>query len=134
MEVTVAASIIGVIFVSLYLAFSQGFGFVQLGRENFRATQILNQQMEIFRLFSWDQLNNNPSTTNFTAPFSLVGATTVGLTYTGTVSVATPPISEGYSADLKLVTVQLDWTSGNIARQRRMRTLVSKYGLQNYLY
>src|SRR2546422_9847590 len=141
MEVLVAAAIIGVQFVTLYLAMTQGFGIVQVAREHLRATQILQEKMETIRLYTWDQITNNgfiPPT--FTAAFYPAGSQSnnnQGATYQGTVTISAvpPPLSTAsYAKDMKMVVVQVSWQSGNIQRNRDMRTLVSHYGLHNYIY
>jgi len=144
MEVLVVVAIIGVEFVSLYLGMTQGFGIVQVARENLRATQILQEKMETIRLYTWDQINTAgfiPPT--FTAAFYPAGSQTnqgainQGATYQGTVTISDvpPPLSTAsYAKDMKMVVVQVSWQSGNIQRNRDMRTLVSHYGLHNYIY
>jgi len=139
MEVLVVVAIIGVEFVSLYLGMTQGFGIVQVARENLRATQILQEKMETIRLYTWDQINTAgfiPPT--FTAAFYPAGSqTNQGATYQGTVTISDvpPPLSTAsYAKDMKMVVVQVNWQSGNIQRNRDMRTLVSHYGLHNYIY
>ena len=131
-------AVMAVMFVSLYLGFTQGFGIIQLARENLRATQVLQEKMETVRLYTWDQITTAgfvPAT--FTAPFYAAGTqSTGGLIYSGTVSIGNPnpPMTESYASDLKQIDVQLTWTSGNVQRIRTMRTLISKYGLHNYIY
>jgi len=134
-EVMIGVAVMAVMFVSLYLGFTQGFAIIQLARENLRATQILQEKMETVRLYTWDQLNTAgfiPPT--FTAPFYAAGATNQGIIYTGTLTISNPAMGESYAADMKQIDVQLSWTSGNVQRNRNMRTLVSKYGLHNYIY
>ena len=136
-EVMVGIVIVSVMFLTLYLGFTQGFGVVQGSRENMRATQILQQQAEIIRLYTWEQVDPAsgwiPPTTSWTF-YPLGGTGNRGITYTGTVSVANAPMTESYAADNKLVTFALTWKSGSVQRQRRIYTLVSKYGLHNYIY
>ena len=138
MEVLVAVAIIGVQFVTLYLGMTQGFGIVQVSRENLRATQILQEKMETIRLYTWDQITNAgfiPPT--FTAPFFPTGQTNQGVNFEGTMTIGdvpSPLSNASYASDLKLVVVQVNWTSGNVQRKREMRTLVSHYGLHNYIY
>ena len=139
MEVLVATAIIGVQFVALYLGMTQGFGIVQVSRENLRATQILQEKMETIRLYTWDQITNAgfiPPT--FTNSFYPAGSqANLGVNYQGTMTISDVPAplsSTSYASDLKLVVVQVNWTSGNVQRQRDMRTLVSHYGLHNYIY
>jgi len=135
-EVMVGISIIAVMFVTLYLGFTQGFAVVQASRENLRATQILQQHSEVIRLYTWEQLTNGtiPSTKTWT--FYPMGAPgSKGVTYTGTIQVAAAPmVDEAYVADHRRVDFTLTWKSGNVQRQRQMSTLVSKYGLHNYIY
>ena len=135
-EVMVGVSIIAVMFVTLYLGFTQGFGVVQASRENLRATQILQQHSEVIRLYTWDQLTNGtiPATKQWT--FYPIGAPgSKGVMYTGTIQVtAAPMVDEAYVADHRQVVFTLTWNSGNVQRQRQMSTLVSKYGLHNYIF
>jgi len=136
MEVMAGVLLIGGMAVTLYTGMSQGFAVVQLARENLRATQILQEKMEAIRLVSWSQLNTSgfvPS--SFTAPFyDIEGDLTDGLIYDGQITITNVPFDESYSSDMRLVLAELTWTSGNVVRRRSMRTLVSEYGLQNYIY
>src|SRR5439155_25486253 len=104
-EVMMAISIVSFLFASLYLGFGQGFGIIQIARENLRATQILQERMETIRLYTWDQLNTAgfvPPT--FTAAFYPVGTNAnQGLIYQGTVVLTNATVTESYSSDLKMV-------------------------------
>lgn len=134
-EALVATLVLGISFISLFAAFSTGFAAVEVSRENLRATQVLLEKLETIRLYSWAQINQPgfvPS--NFMAPFNPATNATGGFTFDGTVTITNSPVSEAYSNDLKLVTVQVNWTSARIARKATMSTLVSRYGLQNYIY
>lgn len=136
-EVLVAVSIIGFLFVALYLGFASGFGLIEVDRENLRAVQILQEKMETIRLYNWDQINTPgfiPST--FVAPFFATNTTTTssGFTYSGTVTITNAPIAESYSNALRLVIVKVQWQSGTITRSREMETYITRYGLQNYVY
>jgi hypothetical protein len=135
MEAIVAVGVIGVVFVSLYTAISSGFGFVQLSRENLRGTQILQEKMETIRLYTWDQITTPGFIpTNFTEYFIAATNTARGLVYTGQVTIASAPVTEIYSNDLKQVTIKLQWQSGRVLRNREMSTFVGRNGLQNYIY
>jgi len=134
-EALVAILVLGISFVSLFAAFSTGFTAVEVSRENLRATQVLLEKLETIRLYSWNQINQAgfiPST--FTAPFNPSTNATGGFTFNGTVTITNSPVSEAYSNDLRMVSVQVNWTSARIARKASMSTLVSRYGLQNYIY
>jgi type II secretory pathway pseudopilin PulG len=136
-DILIAIVVMSVLFVTLYMGFTQGFAVIQLARENLRATQILQEKMETIRLYNWDQVNTPgfiPAT--FTAPFYAVdNQTNDSLIYAGRVTVGNSTLSGvTYNDDLRTVTVELTWRSGNVDRRRQMRTFISQYGLQNYIY
>jgi prepilin-type N-terminal cleavage/methylation domain-containing protein len=137
-EVMVSVLVMAIVFVGLYLGFTQGFAVIQVARENLRATQILEEKTETIRLFNWAQIvaaTGGPSFafTNYFYPLGGVGGR--GVAYRGTRTITPSGITDsGYANDLKLVTFQLTWTSGKIQRQRQMRTFVAQYGLHNYIY
>jgi len=134
-EVLIACAITGIMFVSLFAGFSSGFAVLQLARENLRGTQILQEKMETIRLYNWDQVTNITFIpTNFVDTFYPGTQSTAGITYTGKMTIAAAPISESYSNDLRLVTVEVQWLSAKVLRKREMSTFVSRYGLQNYIY
>lgn len=135
-EVLTATAIVGIVFVSLYLGLANGFGVIQLTRENLRATQILQEKCETIRLYTWEQISSNGFIpTNFLAYYyPNTNRESVGLTYTGTVTIADSRIPESYGTNIKLIRVQLGWKSGEVERSREMETFISRYGLQNYIY
>jgi len=138
-ELIVAMAVIGVVVVALYSAISSGFTSIRLARENLRATQILVEKMEAIRLYDWDEITSAgfiPKT--FAASYDATTTNvTQGVIYTGQISISpvTPalmPVS--YTNDLRLVTLQLNWTTGKLARSRVLSTYVCRTGLQNYKY
>jgi prepilin-type N-terminal cleavage/methylation domain-containing protein len=145
-EVMVAVGVMGIMFVSLYAGFAFGFAQIQLVRENDRATQILEEKMEVARLYNWNQVNDSSYIpTSFTAPFYANNPTNPlsgSFNYTGTVTVTNvtspkflvQPVTETYANDLRLIHIQVSWLSGNAIRTRQMTTFVSQYGLQKYVY
>ena len=134
MEVLVAIIIVSFLFVSLYVGISQGFGIVQLARENLRATQILQEEIEKVRLVKWDDLSTFYPMGPIQKPFYAVGTNQGSLQYTVTVNITNAPVTDSYANDLRLITAVATWASGNVRRERSMATLVSKYGLQHYIY
>lgn len=136
-EQLVAVALVGVAFVSLYTSFSVGFAMVQLARENLRATQILTEKMETLRLYTMDQITNTVPTNFipavFSAPFYPNGQST-GLVYSGTMTISNAPVTGNYSNDLKQITYEVTWTSGNVLRRRSLSTFVARNGLQSYIY
>jgi len=136
-EIMVAMAVLGFMVVSLYTAFSSGFAVLRVARENLRATQILEERMEVLRLIRFDDALPGFIPTNFTAAFYINSTNSMivgGFDYTGKVTITKSPVAESYSADLRMVRIDLTWKSGNVTRKREMTTFVSRYGLQNYIY
>lgn len=130
----VAVGVVGVLFVSLYLAFSAGFSVVRVTRENMRATQILVQRTETLRLFSWNQLLDPGC---FKLKFIEDATASLGTKYFGTIELGTPDNfgTPNYLNDMRLVTISVRWTNGYgrpMPHYREMQTLVAKNGMQNY--
>jgi prepilin-type N-terminal cleavage/methylation domain-containing protein len=134
-EVLMAVGIATMMFASVYLAIAQGYAVARVTRENLRASQILEETMETLRLYSWDQINAGYVPATFSQYYCPdAGTGNQGVRYQGTVTRTDNPVSETYSSDMKLYVFTVTWTSGGIQRLRTMRTYVSKYGLQNYVY
>lgn len=137
MEILVSMGVSALLFISLYAGFSSGWMVTEVARENLRATQIMVEKMETIRLYNWAQINSNgfipPVFVDTYYPYT-TNTSYKGLSYTGTVSITAAPISASYSNNMRLMTMDLRWTSGNIERHRRMQTLISRYGLQTYVY
>ncbi len=138
-DVMMGVAVLGLMLASLYAGFTSGFAMLQVARENLRATQILEERMEIIRLVRWADLETGtgfiPGT--FAVPFDASGPTNAavsGLTYYGTVTITNAPIEASYTNHLRMIQIDLTWTSGNVSRKRQMSTYVSEYGLQNYIY
>ena len=136
-EVLVAMFVVGIMFTAVYAGITQSFNMTRTTQENLRAIQMLQDKTETIRLYTWDQVTNSsfiPTTfTNWFVP-SGTSATNGGVMYVGTLSVSNSAFSEAYAGDLKLITVTVSWTSRNVTHQQRSTTLVSHYGLQNYIY
>src|SRR6266404_5225022 len=99
-EVMVSVGLLGIMVVSLFAGFSSGFDVVRSARENVRATQILEERMEVIRLVKWDNVAPGFIPTNFTVPFyAAVGSNVAagGLTYTGAVSFPSNGMGETYA-------------------------------------
>ena len=134
-EATVASSIVGIVLMALLSGMS--FGYVQIKnlQENQRATQILTEKLEQIRLFNWDQITTNGIAPTFVAPYyELTNRYAAGFYYTGSVTVASAPITENYGHLLRKVTINLQWASGNTVKKREISTLVASNGLFNYVY
>jgi len=136
-EVMVTVGVLGFMMVSLYSGFTSGFAVLRVARENLRATQILEERMEVIRLIKWDDVAHDFIPKTFAEPFFAANPgdkTPGGLVYHGKVSVSKAPVSESYGKHLRMIQIELKWSSGNVTRRREMTTFVSKYGLQNYIY
>lgn len=138
-EVLAAVTVLAISAAGLMGALANGFYTIQMARENQRATQILMEQAEMIRLYNWDQVNTPGFIpTKFTSVYDPQGQNGGGgVTYTGTVAIASIPSSvfeASYATNMRLLTLNLTWTTKNIPRTRTITTLVSKDGLQNYVY
>jgi Tfp pilus assembly protein PilV len=131
----VAVLVFSVVFIGYYMSLTQGLSTMQTCRENLRATQLLMQQMETIRLYTWDQINSNgfvPPT--FTAQFDPTRSQSYP-TFNGSITITNAPMTESYAGNHVYVTVNLSWTSYNKEKHsRQMSTVVSQYGLHNYYY
>jgi prepilin-type N-terminal cleavage/methylation domain-containing protein len=133
LEGLIGVSVMGILITALYTGMTSGFGVVRFARENLRATQVLQEKFESMRLYTWDQINNtNFVPSSFSAP--IYGNANSTAVYNGTVTIARSGLAEAYADDLRKVTVELNWTSGNIPRKRTLTSYVARYGLQNYIY
>jgi hypothetical protein len=117
---------------------SCGFIVLQTTREDVRATQILMQKMEAVRLCTWSELTNSIFIENYDP---LGGTNQIGTVYYGNLSINAAtniPSNLSYSANMAMVTVNLNWTNYNrgvaIPHNRQMQTQVARYGLQNYIW
>ena len=138
-EVVIAVGILGVSFISLYAGMTAGFALTKVSRENLRATQIMVERMEGIRLFNWNQIvasNMIPST--FTTQYypAVGGGTASGELFSGTMTLTNAVLSPApsYTTKLRMLTVTVDWQSGDAKRTRSMTTLVGADGLQNYVF
>src|SRR5436190_15358353 len=124
--------------VTLFAGLSVGFGLMAMSREDERATQILNGKIENVRLCKWTDLTDpRYQVISFQERYDPIGASTNagGALYTGTIISSPPAIPAPYMNDMRLITVQIQWTnfSGKkpLIRQRQMQTLVARYGSRN---
>jgi type II secretory pathway pseudopilin PulG len=134
-EVSVSMGIIGTSMLALFSGFTSGFFTMQMARENLRATQIMLEKTETIRLYSWDQVVNTPGFIQpaFTALYD-PNSTNSGIVYNGSVSIDSVPLATGYSDEMRMVTISLNWKTGSIDRNRSFTTYIARNGLQNYVY
>lgn len=141
-EVTIAMVVVGVSFIALYSGITYGTFTVRLARENLRATQIMVEKTEVLRLCTWSQINSNGFIpTTFKAYYGPAKGKpdTRGVLYNGKITIAPyAPASKKsaltpYESSLRVVTVKLDWKSGDLKRERQLVTYVSQHGLHKYV-
>jgi hypothetical protein len=134
-EVVFAMGTPALMFLALYAGLTWGFTIMRLCRENTRATQILLEKMETVRLYTWDQVNTEGFLTPaFDVPYYPMGGTNAGTIYHGSVVIGPAPVYTSYADDMRIVTVTVNWKTGDLPRTRSISTYVSRYGLQNYVY
>jgi Tfp pilus assembly protein PilV len=131
-EVLIGGCILGFAVVSLYSAYAFGFALIRLSQEDVRADQILLEQMETLRVYSWSE--TAPGSGILPSTFSETNApdaTPGGVVYYGTIAVAPAPVSESYSNTLRQVTITLNWFSAGVRHTRSMSTFVSQNGIES---
>ena len=136
-DVVMAVAVLGIMASGIFGSFRYGFFTLQLVRENQRATQIILEKVETIRLYNWDQIQptNSFIPATFTDVYDPQAATGAqGTTYTGTVTVAHCPLVTSYAANLRQLTVTLNWTTRDIPHTRSLTTYIAKDGIQNYVY
>ena len=139
-EAMVAVCITVIAFTSLYVTLLQSFATWERSRERMRANQILIEKLEVIRLYNWTQINTSgfvPGTFTeyFHPPATGSNATaTSGIAYTGTITVTNASVSSTYTNTMRRVIATLRWGWGGITNSQQMETLVSQYGVQNYIY
>jgi len=140
-ETIFAIALLGLTAAALLSGLVSGFSTVEAQRESLRATEIMTEKLDTIRLYSWTQLDTPGFITNSfevsfypTNQLSGAGVGSPGITYTGTISITNPVMSETYSNSLKLITVGVTWSSGARPRSGQMSTLVSQYGIQSFVY
>jgi hypothetical protein len=139
-EAVVGMALLGLVCMALFSGLFNSTFSVHLARENLRATQLMAEKLDTIRLYGWKQLTNetyikesfnpplhppDPSSPRTNSPVAV---------YEGAIYIEPAPISEVYGKDLRLVTVELKWKTGELERNRSMSTLVSRYGTYKYIY
>ena len=136
-DVIMAVAIIAIMASGIVGALSYGVFTMGTVRENQRATQVLLENLETIRLYSWDQVNSNgfiPST--FSAVYDPQSSSgSQGLTYYGTIR-KTNGVNIGASINSNMVQldISLRWTNRNIPHFRTVTTYIAKDGIQNYVF
>jgi Tfp pilus assembly protein PilV len=130
-DAMVGMGVLGVSLLSLFGSFSFGFNVVKLSREDIRATQLIHEKMETIRLYNWTQILLASS--KATPFYEGLGDGDTNF-FKGQILITNVNFTEAYKADLRQVIVSIDWTNNGVKCSRSVRTLVSHYGLQNYIF
>jgi prepilin-type N-terminal cleavage/methylation domain-containing protein len=151
-EVMISMAVVALMFVSLYAGITQGLAVISTARENMRATQIMIEKVELLRLYSWDQVTQDgyipkffaerltplTSTTNSsttaTTQAELGTPSGSGTIFVGTIVLGEAPVNPAYQSSMKLATLTVTWTNGNVLRTRSLQTLVAQKGIHDYVY
>ncbi len=134
-EVVFASVILSLTVVALLSAITFCIDMVRLSRENVRATQIVQSKMESIRLCNWEQLNDPDFVPRwFAESYYPRSQREPGLVYLGRVRIEEAPFDAYHRNDLRRITVKVHWRSADVVRVREMNTLVSRYGLQHYIF
>jgi prepilin-type N-terminal cleavage/methylation domain-containing protein len=134
-EVLIAVGVGGIIFVTIYAGLGQCFRSVKSSQHRLRATQILVETMEVIRLYNWDQINQSgfvPATV--TEIYNPSSNSSGGIIYTVKLTVTNAPVDPAYTNTMRRAIADATWVSGGITNRQRMETLISQYGIQNYIY
>jgi len=134
-ETVMAVLAAAIMLPTLYAGFASGFSFVQLTRDNLRATQVIVQRMEAIRLAPWQNLQNTAYfPTNSTEYYNPSGqAKGTGYTITYNWAPAPSSLPPSYRSNMCLVTVTAGWKAGTVQHSRSMQTYVARYGIQGYV-
>lgn len=150
-EVMISMTVVAMMFVSLYAGITQGLAVISTARENMRATQIMIEKIELLRLYSWDQItdgsyvpkyfaerlmpaNATNASSSSTSESTLTTPSGSGTIFVGSIVFSNAPVNSAYTNSMRLATLSVVWTNGNIKRSRTMQTLVAQRGIHDYVY
>ncbi len=138
-ETVIGMAIVSFVFAALYAGISSGFKIVLSSQQNMRATQVMLEKMETIRLYSWSQLMTPDFVpASFQAALDPADADRTDLSsdevFEGSVEIV--PLNSGaaYDDEVRKIIITLNWSTSGRPQERTMTTLVSKNGLQNYVY
>lgn len=135
LELLVAMVIAGIVSVSLYAGLAQCFSSVQSSRHRLRATQILTEKLEVIRLYNWHQVNTPGFVpTTFKEYYQPATNSNRGIVYTGTITITNAPVQSAYADIMRKAIMEVTWVSSGSTQELRMETLISQYGIQNFIY
>src|SRR5712675_3003376 len=135
-EIMICVFIINIGAAALMGCFKYAFFITGITQQNQRATQVMLERAEAIRLCSWDQVRSNGFIpTTFSEYYDPTGTNgTRGVLYSGTAKVTSFPYSTAYAANMRQLTLTLQWQSGAVVHRRTNITYIARDGIQNYVY
>ena len=126
-EVIISVTLMSVVFMSAFGAYFLGMRIIEDAREEVRASQIIQSEVERLRTKNWAQLNDMEVVETFEPQGTFVKQ------YAKEYSAIRYIIP--LNADLMLVVVQVQWTNSNgLATRRWFNSIFTRDGLNDYYY
>lgn len=128
-EVSVATLVVGVLIASILTTVLHGFAILAASRQTLRANQILQQELETLRTYSWSQVTN-------TASYGSTNYLDGQINYLVTRSMMPYANGTSYGTNqMRRVTITIVWTNapGRVI-SKNMTTLFTQGGLNDYIY
>ncbi len=128
-EVTIATLVVGIFVCAILVSVTSGYSVLEKSRETLRANQILQQELETVRTYSWTSMTNS-------ANFGSTNYADSGVSFAVTRSVSNYYNSTSYCTSyMREVTISIAWTnSAGSPMNKDMSTVVSEGGLNDYIY
>lgn len=128
-EVSFAILVVGVLIAAILSTVTNGFDVLSRSRETLRGNQILQQELETIRTYTWSQMTN-------TANFGSTNVSDSGVVYTVTRNATPYTTTTSYCTNnMRKVTVVVVWTNmTGEAVTKSMTTLVTQRGLNDFIY
>ena len=127
-EVIVSMFLLGIIFTSAFSTYQLGINMIDDAREEIRASQIIQSEMERLRTKNWTQLQKMPSGSTFepSGEFAKIYATNYSAyRYLITLN----------PSDKMLVAIRVEWTNSTGQQSVRwFNTIFTQNGLNDYYY
>ena len=129
-EVMIAVFVLAIVFVGIFAMLNQGFRLMETAQDYIRVSQILQNQMEVFRSKNWTALEAFPARGEFdTSEFF----TEFGSHYSGIYTITASKTGLDDEIQQKEIILTVGWTdTRGMTRTRRYRTFFTKDGLNDY--
>ena len=127
MEVMIATFLVLIVFAGGFGALAQGSRLIEISRDETRASQFLQSEVEDIRTYNWDSLITLPIEAKYFPESSFTDAYATRYTV--------KRLIDTRSSTQKLVTVQVAWMDNSgTGHLREYKTVVSKDGLYDFYY